>query len=147
MDKSVYTLTIYNTLTGKYEEIAVTKEIYTTYKRTEWNIKDNNKSFYNHEIQMSSLIGGEAEQLENFHEFIDGEHTPENTVIENGEYLELIKAMHHLNEQEKELIQALFFDQMKESEYAAEKGVSQQYISKRKQKILKKLKIFLEKRL
>ena len=47
--------------------------------------------------------------------------------------------------EERALIQALFFDERKESELAMELGISQPAVYKRKMKILKKLKIFLEK--
>ena len=53
-----------------YEDVVVTKDVYDTYCRTEWNIKDNNASFYDHEIQMSCLIGGEDNGYENFREFV-----------------------------------------------------------------------------
>ncbi len=49
-----------------------------------------------------------------------------------------------LTEKEQELIQALFFQGMTEREYAKECGVSQVAIHKRKNRIMAKLKIFLE---
>lgn len=49
-----------------------------------------------------------------------------------------------LSEIEQELIQALFFKGLTEREYAKECGVSQVAIHKRKNRILAKLKIFLE---
>jgi hypothetical protein len=36
----------FNTLTNKFEEIFVSKEIADVYKRTGWNIKDNDESFF-----------------------------------------------------------------------------------------------------
>lgn len=41
-----YTLTVFNTCTREYEEVAVTEEVYRTYYRTGWNIKDNNQKFF-----------------------------------------------------------------------------------------------------
>lgn len=49
-----------------------------------------------------------------------------------------------LSENDQELIQALFFKRLTEREYAKECGVSQVAIHKRKNRILAKLKIFLE---
>lgn len=72
-----YFIAVYNTLTSKYEDVTVSEEVYHAYMRTNWNIKDNTKSFYAHEIQLSSLIGGDDGAYENFREFIDTEHTPE----------------------------------------------------------------------
>ncbi len=37
----------------------VTEEVYRTYCRTRWNIKDNDQSFFGHEIQMQRMIGGQ----------------------------------------------------------------------------------------
>ena len=54
-------------------------------------------------------------------------------------------ALSLLTPEERALIQALFFDERKESELAVELGISQPAVYKRKMKILKKLKIFLEK--
>lgn len=44
-----YTLTVFNTCTREYEEVAVTEEVYRTYYRTGWNIKDNNQRFFDNE--------------------------------------------------------------------------------------------------
>ena len=65
-----YLITVYNTLTSKYEDVSVSEDVYRVYMRTNWNIKDNARSFYAHEIQLSSLIGGDDGAYENFREFI-----------------------------------------------------------------------------
>ena len=79
--KKIYTLSVYNTLTARYESVRVSEEVYHVYMRTNWNIEDSNKRFYKHEIQFSSLTGGEDGAFENFDEFIDTEHTPESGYI------------------------------------------------------------------
>ena len=61
MSEKVYILNVYNTMTGQYELIQVTKEVFLTYRRTKWNIEDSTERFFKHETQMSSLIGGENE--------------------------------------------------------------------------------------
>ena len=75
MSEKVYVLNVYNTMTGQYELIQVTKEVFQTYRRTKWNIEDSTERFFKHETQMSSLIGGENDGYERFHEFIDYVHT------------------------------------------------------------------------
>ena len=40
-----FTLIVFNTCTQEYEEVIVTEEVYRTYCRTRWNIKDNDQSF------------------------------------------------------------------------------------------------------
>lgn len=59
MADNKYKLNVYNTITKKYEEVEVSAELYNTYRRTGWNIENNDKRYFDHEIQMSSLIGGE----------------------------------------------------------------------------------------
>lgn len=66
------TVRVYDTISKEYVDIKVSEEICTYYNRTQWNIDDNNKSFYDHEIQFSTLIGGRNDAFENFREFITG---------------------------------------------------------------------------
>ena len=70
MSEKAYILNIYNTMTGEFELVQVTKEVFQTYRRTKWHIEDSTERFYKHETQMSSLIGGENDGYERFHEFI-----------------------------------------------------------------------------
>ena len=72
-----FTLIVFNTCTREYEEVMVTEEVYRTYCRTRWNIKDNDQSFFDHEIQTSGMIGSQDGAYENFREFIDAINTPE----------------------------------------------------------------------
>ena len=95
MSEKVYVLNVYNTMTGQYELIQVTKEVFQTYRRTKWNIEDSTERFFKHETQMSSLIGGENEGYERFHEFIDYENTPENQAIEEMVFQSLRKQAVH----------------------------------------------------
>lgn len=132
-----------NTFTNKYEEIEVSKEIATAYKRTGWNIDDNDESFFDHEIQFSQLIGGAEGAFENFKEFI----CDSNELQENLEEKVLIEQLHialtNLDKKEKEIIDLLFFKKLTEREVAEIKGISQPMIHRKKQRILKKLKKFL----
>lgn len=51
MSEKVYVLNVYNTMTGQYELIQVTKEVFQTYRRTKWNIEDSTERFFKHETQ------------------------------------------------------------------------------------------------
>ena len=64
MSKNI--VSVYDTITQRYVEIEVSEKIRTYYNRTQWNIDDNNKSFYKHEIQFSALKGNINGELENF---------------------------------------------------------------------------------
>lgn len=49
------TVRVYDTITKKYVEVEVTEKVRTYYNRTQWNIDDNDKSFYKHEIPVILL--------------------------------------------------------------------------------------------
>ena len=134
---------VYNTVTHRNEEVEVTREVYHAYRRTEWGIENNDASFFAHEIQMSGLIGGEDGAYENFKEFIDTENIPDNTVLKIMEIEALQKALSVLSDADNKLVQALFYDGLTEQEYAAQVGISQQMINRKKQRILKLLKKLL----
>ena len=135
-----YTLMVFNTMTRLYEEVTVSEEIYRVYRRTEWNIRDNDQSYYDHEIQMSSLIGGEDGNYENFREFIDTDNTPEILVLAKMQIDALLQALDELPEVEKSLIQAIYFKGMTEREYASRTGLPQKTVNNRKLAILRKLR-------
>ena len=135
-----YTLTVYNTVTHRNEEIEVTREVYHAYRRTGWGIENNDASFFAHEIQMSRLIGGEDGAYENFKEFIDTENIPDKTVVAAMELDALQIALSALTDADKALVQALFYDGLTEREYAKVTGLPQKTINNRKLAIIRKLR-------
>ena len=56
----------------------------------------------------------------------------------------LHEALNKLNPEEREIIQALFFDEIPQRELAKTLNISQGAVFRRKEKTLKKLKLFLE---
>jgi RNA polymerase sigma factor (sigma-70 family) len=68
----------------------------------------------------------------------------EDTVIKKMEFDELHRCLDLLSEDERALIQALFFDEMTEREYSRKSGIAQKTINDRKHKIFVKLKFFLQ---
>ena len=120
------TVRVYDTVSKKYVDVEVSEEVRVHYNRTQWNIDDNNGSFYNHEIQFSALIGGKDGTFENFREFIND-------------------CLIFLPESDRELIEMLYFENMTERECAEFYGISQKNINKKKVKILCKLNKLLEK--
>lgn len=133
-----FTLWVYNTLTGLHEEVEVSEEVYRTYKRTQWNIEDNDESYYEHEIQFSGLIGGEDNNYENFHEFVV--NTFETDFITKMQLDALQKAVDNLPDEENALIRAIYFEGMSERDYAALLDEPAMTIHDRKVRILKKIK-------
>ena len=80
----------------------------------------------------------------NAEQFSDGTESPEDTVLRNLSYEKLHEALTLLTAEEQTLITALFFDEQTERDAATALGISQPAIHKRKNKILEKLKLFLE---
>ena len=143
-ERKTYTLSVYNHATRRFETVEVTKEVYHAYQRTEWNIDDNDTSFYAHEIQFSSLIGGSENAFQNFREFIDTENTPDK-VIERSEMIAAVRrAISSLSPEDQELVWARFFDGITLRQYAQLKGVAHTTIHARERSILKKLKNYPE---
>jgi hypothetical protein len=145
MNDQKYTLNVYNTVTGSYEQIEVTEDVYLAYRRDEWNIIASNKRFYKNEIQFSGLIGGEDKAYENFREFISEASDPENLSLQILKIGMLIDALSGLSEDELALIKALFFDGKSGRRYAQETGEHFVSLHRRKEKILLKLRDSIEK--
>lgn len=49
-----YYLTVFNTCTGVYETVEVTKEVYIGYKRSKWKIENNTAPSIN--LRFSSVV-------------------------------------------------------------------------------------------
>ena len=96
MSKNI--VSVYDTITKRYVEIEVSEKIRTYYNRTQWNIDDNNKSFYKHEIQFSALKGNINGELENFQEFRTENDDVERRVIQNIKCEKLYSCLNELSE-------------------------------------------------
>lgn len=136
-------LKVYDTITGKMVDVEVTPEVYREYMRTEWGIKNNNNSFYQHEIQFSALIGGNDDAYENFDEFVRDDDYEEDII--NKIYLDRLPgSLKKLSKKERELIELLFFKSMTEDECAEELCISRQNVHNKKMRVLSKLNKLLK---
>ena len=135
-----YTLSVYNTLTGKYENVSVTEEVYRVYTRTGWNISDNNASFYEHEIQFSGLIGGDEGTFENFREFVISENATTDTVLRSIRTDRLYSLFSMLTKKEREVLELLYFENYSAQEVGKLLGISEQAVNKRKRSAFEKIK-------
>ena len=134
---------VFNTFTNQYEEVAVSTAVYNEFRRGKWTIERNDRRYHKHEIPFSSLIGGTDGSFENFSEFIFTEDDP---VDQNANKLllsALQRAVEDLAEKDKDLIRALFHENLTERAYAEQLGVCQSAVHKRKRRILVKLKKIL----
>lgn len=138
------TVRVYDTISKKVVEVEVSDEVRIHYNRTQWNIDDNNESFYKHEIQFSALIGGHENAFENFKEFMTDYDVEKET--DRKMFIEkLYNCLELLSESERELITMLYFENKTERECAEFYGISQKNINKKKTKILCKLNKLLKK--
>lgn len=97
------TVRVYDTISKKVVEVEVSDEIYTYFKRSKWAIENNNRSFYEHEIQFSALIGGHENAFENFREFMTDYDVKRET--DRKIFIErLYNSLKLLSDSERELI-------------------------------------------
>ena len=132
------TVRVYDTISRKVVEVEVNDEVCTNFKRTKWTIENNNRSFYDHEIQFSALIGGHENAFENFREFVTDYDIEEEA--DRKMFVErLYDCLDLLSESERELIIMLYFENKTERECAKKLCTSRQNIHKNKKQILCKL--------
>ena len=136
--------------------VEVTEEVYRAYMRGDRKIR-----YFENDLKTERLVLGKDGHViqiipsredsldrlveENARQFPDEQESVESVVLHKLEVDRLHTALSLLTPEERALIQALFFEERSESELAAALGISQPAVYKRKMKILKKLKIFLEK--
>ena len=139
---------------GQYVE--VTDEVYAAYMQS-----DRKMRYFENDLKTERFVLGKEGHVmqiipsredsldrlmdENAQQFSGGEESVENIVLHKLEVDKLHTALAMLTSEEQALIQALFFEEHTESELAVKLGISQPAVYKRKMKILKKLKSFLEK--
>lgn len=139
-----YAIITFNPATGIEETVPVTKEVYDEFRRGIWRIKKNNHKYFSNTFPMSSLIGDDDDSEDEFHEYADSNFNPEEIISTEFVLFKLREGIKGLSPMERRIVYYLFFEECSEKEVAEIFSVSQQAIHKRKIKIIKKLKNFLE---
>lgn len=139
----LYAINVYDTTTGKERIVHVCKEVYDEFRRGEWRIDKNDGKHTANETQFSALHGGEDGAYENFHEFVDYDSNPEDLLLRSLMIEKLYSAIAHLEKADREIIEALYFQELSERKLADKNSVSCVAIHKRKKRILEKLKKLL----
>ena len=135
--------------------VEVTDEVYRAYMQGDRKMRyfendlKTERFVFGKEGQVVQIIPSREDSLdrlvdENTQQFSDKQESVESVVLHKLEVDRLHTALSLLAPEERALIQALFFDERKESELAMELGISQPAVYKRKMKVLKKLKLLLE---
>lgn len=140
MSKKTYIIHTYDPATRQIERVTVTREVFNACRRTAWNMKDNKKTFFKHEIQMTSLIGGEDGNYENFREFIVDRDEVDRVVAQRLLRDALHRALDELSDKDYDLIYAIYFEGKSLAQYAAETKATSAALCQRKNRILRDLK-------
>ena len=140
MSKTYILKNVYDSLTGKYNNVPVTEEVYHAYKRTGWNIDDNNTSFFDHEIQFSQLIGGEDGAYENFREFVSDRNATADAALKSIRAEQLKIILPTLTKKEQEVLKLLYFDGYSTVEVGELLGISKQAVNKRRRSAFEKIR-------
>lgn len=135
---------VYDTLKGKHVNVPVSEEVYDEYMRGMWAIKDQDKKFYAHEIQMSQLIGAEDDNCDNFEEFISTKYEPFEFLQHEAMLEKLREEIDRMSTEEQNLIDAIYSDGLSGREYSKISGIPQKTINNRKRAILRRLRKMLE---
>lgn len=141
-----YRVSVFNTITKKYEMVTVTKEVYQVYKKACWDTNNNDRSYRKHVDGQSDMSFGFEDHFENLDAYVDDCARRYEEAIEAKERHEAIEeAMRVLSTSDRNLIHALFYDGYSEKEYAEKLGISQPAIHKKKKRILQVLRKEMEK--
>lgn len=116
--------------------VSVSEEVYVAYMRSVWNEDKRRRYRVTVEVSIDGIHDGGYE--------FPSENPHVEDIVEQKLMLSLLsEALHHLADNERALINALYFSNKTEKDFAEETGVSQQAVSARKNRLLKKLrKIF-----
>ena len=126
-------------------EVAVSEEVFRAYKQPEWR---ENKRRQRERAYDDKLGGSRVVSLDNI---LDGGgeshiYVPTKSVediVEDAMLLELLeKGLASLDEEEKQIVHYIYYAGKSEREYEREFDVPRKTVAYRKEKILKKLKVF-----
>ncbi len=122
-------------LNGRH--ISVSKEVYDAFKRPAWKERKRRQVRGEKELSLEAFADAGFE--------IPSGETLVDEIVEDKLLLDMLsKALSELTEDERFLIDALFYKNRSEREVAASSCISQQAVNKRKRKILTKLRDILE---
>jgi RNA polymerase sigma factor (sigma-70 family) len=119
--------------------VPVTEDVYRAYKRAEWREDKQDEVRFEKECSFDFMEEHDLDGQTVANQALVEEIVEDKMMLET-----LYTALAELADVERELINALFFDEKTEREYAQETGIPNQTIHSRKTSILKRLKKLLE---
>lgn len=112
-----YIFNVYNSVSGEFEDVKVTEDVYNAYRRSGWNVEKNDSKHSANSTPFSALIGGDDGAYENFSEFVSETDNPLLIVSDKLARQSLYRALNVLSDEETALITALFFEGKTERQY------------------------------
>lgn len=127
-----FILTTFDTLTGKYEEVPVTEDVYRFYRRSQWNERHRNSMFQRNEITESRFKSINSTEDEEF--IINGcpDNGAETIFFQDYEKERVEAAIEELSFKYRESIYALFFEGLSERQYSKSRGIPLMTVNNRK---------------
>ena len=125
---------------GKYYEVS--KETYQKFKREYDHARMLQR--YENEVYVFSLDAMATEETTGYDVIADLGVNVEETAVHNLMIEKLRDTVKKLDDEELDLIKQIYVDEKTQREIAAELGISQNAVNKRKIKLLNKLRKFLE---
>lgn len=121
-------------------KVSVSEDVYRTYKRAEWREEKQDAVRRDRECSFDYMEEHDLDgQVVSRQELVD-EIVADKLLLD-----ELYAALAELTDDERSLIDELFFKEKSEREVSREAGISAVAVHKRKHKILDKLRRFIEK--
>lgn len=121
------------------ELVEVSPDIYQLYFRMERQERTLEEKVQRHEVSYDAMDNDETVGVE---AFADDDPTPEEQAITQEIYDRLHRAIDALPKAERELIKALYFDDVKPEDYAKAIGMTVRGVNKRRAKSLLRIKKF-----
>lgn len=131
---------VYDSTSGTFRDVEVSREVYNYYQRSGWAIRRNNARFYANEIQFSSLIGGMNDAFENFSEFRSSAGDPQQLLCDEAVFQGIVEALLKLSPAEQRILRLLVIEGHTERWYAERTGMPQKTVHNRKCAALKRLR-------
>jgi RNA polymerase sigma factor (sigma-70 family) len=122
------------------EEIYVNEDVYNEYMRATWREENRRRACEKHECSYDFLCEHDLDE-----QTVRGQALVDEIVADKLLLEELYLALEELTADERDIINALFFEDKTERNLSAETGIPHSTIHSRKNAILKKLKKFFEK--
>lgn len=125
----------YLKLNGK--QVPVTEEVYQAFKRPAWRERKRRQARFSNELSLDALADDGFE--------VPDEAALVDEIVEDKLLLDvLFKALSELTDDERFLIDELFYNNKSEREIAMERGLSKTGVHKQKEKALSKLRDLLK---